>query len=840
MKLAYAQSNVVASEGVQTTSAFGIARTPHMFNILSSGLYSDKVAAVIREISCNAMDAHIMAGCPDKPFQLKLPTSLDRSFYVKDWGPGLDDREVRELYTTYGWSSKQTSDEVTGAFGLGSKSPFAYTMQNAEDSDGFTVVAVKDGVKRVYTCYIGNDGGPAISRLHEGPADADWQHGVMVTFPVQSRDITEFHQKAGEVLRWFKVKPEVLGLNGQLADPDFAFSGSFFHMRPQRADAYLHSSVVTGNVRYPINADRLGSLSAIEAALLRSDIVMYLPLGTVMMTPSREELQYTEATKANLREWLGKAALEVALRVRDDVMTPAENTWQWYRRIQQYAQTLPQGVQNALLEFLVAAGVSKEEAEDIRKVVNERTVEMPSWVGDGAEGPRGELRRDENGFVVRDASGQPIFDLPEDSRGCRVWRYEYDTEKSVVRRREVVRGRVRVGSDDEKVRLDVLKNTVFFYADGKAADARVRALVRESPDVDVAFLVGSCRGTSADYAKEYTEKVCGKAGLDGVPMQAVSSLEVPTSYVNKRQRSKELKELPPKELYGDETVEFLSARGRLSSTTIGELDEEADVFYLVRHEGQRRRGGFYRNFVGDEARYSFREYSADEVMTAVTRLMAHLNLPFRGAVVVPRESAARRLKFAEQGIQPLLPWLHKKLREDKQLLAELAAVPRKLPTVLLKDLWRADDYGLLGVLGHHAVKCSPFWQSLLQRVPASPLIPTVLDFVSAVGQSEGGVMPQDGARATLEAVKTLQERVDSLTAGEGLNLAVMSAWDVRCKTVELVPSLRAVDINAWTGMCDSDDDSEREYALAMLEFVLERDGLKGDEETAPQTLAWAA
>ena len=83
MKVAYAQTNMVASEGIQTTSSFGIARTPHMFNILSSGLYSDKIAAVLREISCNAMDAHIMGGEPDKPFQVKLPTTLDRTFFVK-------------------------------------------------------------------------------------------------------------------------------------------------------------------------------------------------------------------------------------------------------------------------------------------------------------------------------------------------------------------------------------------------------------------------------------------------------------------------------------------------------------------------------------------------------------------------------------------------------------------------------------------------------------------------------------------------------------------------------------------------------------------------------------
>ena len=213
------QSTILSSAGVQTTSAFNIARTPHMFTILSSGLYSDKISAVLREIGCNAVDAHIMHGCAQRPIEVKLPSVLDRSFYVKDWGPGLDDREVTELYTTYGYSSKQDNDDVTGAFGLGSKSPFAYTLENKEDADGFTVEAVKNGVKRIYTCHITDAGAPAISRLYEGPADADWTSGVKVSFAVQSQHISEFHEKAASVYKWFSVRPDIGSLNVPLSKP---------------------------------------------------------------------------------------------------------------------------------------------------------------------------------------------------------------------------------------------------------------------------------------------------------------------------------------------------------------------------------------------------------------------------------------------------------------------------------------------------------------------------------------------------------------------------------------------------------------------------------------------
>ena len=42
---------------------FRIRNSAKAFNILSSGLYANKVKAVVRELSCNAVDSHAAAGC---------------------------------------------------------------------------------------------------------------------------------------------------------------------------------------------------------------------------------------------------------------------------------------------------------------------------------------------------------------------------------------------------------------------------------------------------------------------------------------------------------------------------------------------------------------------------------------------------------------------------------------------------------------------------------------------------------------------------------------------------------------------------------------------------------
>lgn len=319
----HSQTNVLEAQLAGKTTEYRIANTPHMFNILSSGLYSDKIAAVLREIGCNAQDAHVMNGTPELPFEVKLPTSLDRTFYIKDWGPGLDDDEVRQLYTTYGASTKQQSNDVTGAFGLGSKSPFAYTLHSNQGGDGFTVTAVKNGIMRSYVCHLDDAGAPAISLLHSAPAPKDWQHGVSVGFSVQNHDINAFRVKAIQIFRWFAVKPRVLGVTakeleapkGKMEFPEFSLHN----------EGISTSSVLMGNVIYPIDANKLLEFEEFKnekySALFRyGKVLLRLPIGAVLMTPAREQLQYTQGTRDSLRQAADKIIATIQADVEKQVV----------------------------------------------------------------------------------------------------------------------------------------------------------------------------------------------------------------------------------------------------------------------------------------------------------------------------------------------------------------------------------------------------------------------------------------------------------------------------------------------------------------------------------------
>ena len=66
---------VNTANGVQTnasTSNFNIEMNGKAFKALFSDIYTEKIAAVVREVGSNCADAHKMAGKESLPFKIKI------------------------------------------------------------------------------------------------------------------------------------------------------------------------------------------------------------------------------------------------------------------------------------------------------------------------------------------------------------------------------------------------------------------------------------------------------------------------------------------------------------------------------------------------------------------------------------------------------------------------------------------------------------------------------------------------------------------------------------------------------------------------------------------------
>lgn len=287
-------SNDVLVSGGQESAQFKIAQTAHTFQVLSEGLYSNKIRAIIRELACNAVDSHKMTG-QERPFDVQLPTRAESKFAIRDYGTGLSHEDVMGLYTTYMASTKQESNEQIGCFGLGSKSPFAYTKS-------FTVRSFFNGEVRTYSAFIGDAGVPECVLL--ATADTDQPNGLEVSFPTVRKDLHVWAEESREVFRPFEQKPN---FNSSLEVCEYK-SATFEDELPCGTRFMLHKyrmynsprMLVMGNVEYPIHS--LPENLTKRAAKFASNFsyTLFVPIGTVAVTPSRESVSWTPQSVANI------------------------------------------------------------------------------------------------------------------------------------------------------------------------------------------------------------------------------------------------------------------------------------------------------------------------------------------------------------------------------------------------------------------------------------------------------------------------------------------------------------------------------------------------------------
>lgn len=299
--------------GATAEGEFQIKASAKAFAILSSGLYSDKFLAIVRELSCNALDSHIAAGKADVPFTVHLPNKIEPHFSVRDYGVGLDHQGVMEVYTTYFESTKQDSDDFVGCLGLGSKSPFSYTQN-------FTVIAIKDGIKRLYGCHINERGVPAIIQMGD-EVSTDEGNGVEVKFSVEETDFYRFETAAKEALKWFGVKPEIKGRRTEI--PEIEVEDQVCEGVRLMTEGSTPIAVM-GNVAYPIEASN--EFPEDFAPLLDLPLIIDFEIGELDPQPSRERLQYVKHTVDNIISKFEMIATEYAKYARKQI-TSQRTLW---------------------------------------------------------------------------------------------------------------------------------------------------------------------------------------------------------------------------------------------------------------------------------------------------------------------------------------------------------------------------------------------------------------------------------------------------------------------------------------------------------------------------------
>jgi hypothetical protein len=277
---------------------FAISSSAEFFNILSSTLYKDQILAVVREVLCNANDAHIEAGCTDTPVQITL---TEEKFVVKDFGKGIHRDDIGPIYGTYGNSTKKNDGSQTGGFGLGCKAPFAYT-------EHFEVISCHDGVKTIYNLSKSSaeaNGKPGIVPIVSFPTD---ETGLQVSIKIKNR--TDYHRFLTLVIRIVSNGDMNMTLNGEkIPCLGFDASKTNYMVTADLSILDIHSRIMIryGNVIYPVDFVKelvyykhiVSFLNSLSHAY---NIIFQAPPHSIAVTPSRESLSMQDHTIKTLNK----------------------------------------------------------------------------------------------------------------------------------------------------------------------------------------------------------------------------------------------------------------------------------------------------------------------------------------------------------------------------------------------------------------------------------------------------------------------------------------------------------------------------------------------------------
>jgi len=277
------------SAGVQQETRISFEANGVAFYAQISGLAKDKIGYPIRELSTNAWDAS------RGDMEVHLPTTLNPIFRVRDYGTGMSADQMENVYARLYASTKRGSNNEVGGWGLGSKSPFAYLI-NDNGAGSYTVTSYHEGVMRTYVLSLANDGTPVMRKLVEAPTTE--RSGMDVSFPVRREDIVAFHERARLILWSFQPRPAVT--------PNLNWSNGRISAQGDGWTRFEHDSVPfrgphvrMGCVMYPFDIEQIET----GGFLARGDAILFeAPIDTLKVTLSREELAYDANTKATLNE----------------------------------------------------------------------------------------------------------------------------------------------------------------------------------------------------------------------------------------------------------------------------------------------------------------------------------------------------------------------------------------------------------------------------------------------------------------------------------------------------------------------------------------------------------
>ena len=279
-----------------------------LFRGFSDTLYSNKIGSIVREVTSNCFDSHREANINDDVTIAMVEadplTRKNGKISFKDVGVGLSPTRIQDIYSKYFSSTKRETNNEIGGFGIGAKSPLAYT-------DVFEVNTIYEGIKYFYVVHRG-DKVPHIKLINQEKTDE--HNGTEVILPVRAGDENKFRSECKHQLRFFS---NIHYINMDINNDYQIIQGKHWiaSSHDERHSSDYKLSICLGGVSYPIDFNQSLTCRNVSESYLNewssTTIALKFDIGEIDVTMSRESIEYNDRTIKAIQDKYTIAAQEL-------------------------------------------------------------------------------------------------------------------------------------------------------------------------------------------------------------------------------------------------------------------------------------------------------------------------------------------------------------------------------------------------------------------------------------------------------------------------------------------------------------------------------------------------
>lgn len=284
-----------------------------LYDILRSKMYRDPISSIVREIASNSRDANREAGRADVPIKVFFTNNDDERNYLfdndstainfQDNGLGMTPDRIEDIYLTYGASDKRGTDNLTGGWGLGAKTPFAH-------ADCFTVITICDyqGQRKKYTyiASVDSTNKGKFSLVEE--EETDEETGTTVSMPIEKGYVEKFKEACRHYFQYWDI--EIAGF--PIIQPTKVYdTHNVYDVNTKNTEIFL----IIDGIYYPLMDHKdLNVKDWFEELGIKMKIGLKFKTGELAVQPSREDVRYTDETIAAINKRLDSLNFDEILK----------------------------------------------------------------------------------------------------------------------------------------------------------------------------------------------------------------------------------------------------------------------------------------------------------------------------------------------------------------------------------------------------------------------------------------------------------------------------------------------------------------------------------------------